>query len=101
MRKSFDTLCALTQDVLAQDPFSGHLFAFFNRRRDRVKLLVWDLTGFWLFCKRLEQGTFAEPHGSGSIACIELSSRDLMLLLEGIELHDVRQRRRYVRSRDT
>lgn len=95
LRKSFDTLCALVQDVLAQDPFSGHVFTFFNRRRDRVKLLLWDRTGFWLYYKRLEAGTFGEPIGKG--ASVELSSRDLLLLLEGIELRDVRQRKRYSR----
>ncbi|UCF21494.1 MAG: IS66 family insertion sequence element accessory protein TnpB [Gemmatimonadota bacterium] len=92
LRRSFDTLSVLVKDVLRQDPFSGHLFAFFNRRRDRVKLLVWDRTGFWLFYKRLEEGTFTLP-GPGSR--VELSVRDLLLVLEGIDLREVRQRRRY------
>ena len=96
-RKSFDSLCALAKDVLSQDPFSGHVFVFFGRRRDRVKLLVWDRSGFWLFAKRLEAGTFAEVRGASQAVCVELSSRDLMLLLEGIELGEVRQRRRYRR----
>lgn len=92
LRKSFDTLSALVQGVLGQDPLSGHLFAFFNRRRDRVKLLVWDRTGFWLFYKRLEAGTFHLP---GPGRRMELSARDLWLVLEGIELGAVRQQRRY------
>jgi transposase len=92
LRKSFDTLSVLVRDVLGQDPLSGHLFAFFNRRRDRVKLLVWDRTGFWLFYKRLEAGTFCLP-GTGRRT--EVSVRDLLLVLEGIELGTVRQRRRY------
>ncbi len=96
-RKSFDSLCALAKDVLAQDPFSGHVFVFFGRRRDRVKLLVWDRSGFWLFAKRLEAGTFAEVRGASG-TCAELSSRDLLLLLEGIELREVRQRKRYQRA---
>ena len=45
LRKSFDTLCALVEQLLRQDPFSGHLFVFFNRRRDRVKMLVWERGG--------------------------------------------------------
>jgi transposase len=96
-RKSFDGLCALAQDVLRQDLFSGHVFVFFGRRRHRVKLLVWDRRGFWLFAKRLEAGTFAEARGVGEAACVEVSSRDLLLLLEGIELSAVRQHRRYSR----
>ena len=92
LRKSFDTLSVLVKEVLRQDPLSGHLFAFFNRRRNRVKLLVWDRDGFWLFCKRLEEGTFSIP-ASGTNS--ELSARDLLLVLEGIELRSVRQRRRY------
>lgn len=98
LRKSFDTLAALVSDVLEEDPFSGHVFCFLNRKRDRVKLLVWDRSGFWLFCKRLEAGTFAEVRGDGGMKSVAMSSRDLLLLLEGIELHRVRQRKRYVRD---
>ena len=96
-RKSFDGLCALAKDVLRQDPFSGHVFVFFGRRRDRVNLLVWDRSGFWVFAKRLAAGSFAAVGGAGATACIEVSSRDLLLLLEGIEIGDWRQRRRYDR----
>ena len=99
LRKSFDTLAALVSDVLEQDPYSGHVFCFVNRRRDRVKLLVWDRTGFWLLAKRLEAGTFAEVGGGEEDAgrAAEVTSRELWLLLEGIEERAVRQRARYVR----
>lgn len=96
LRKSFDALSALVPAVLAQDPFSGHLFCFFNRRRDRVKLLVWDRTGFWLFYKRLEAGRFAAP-AAGTGRSTEWTARELFLVLEGIELGAVRQQRRYTR----
>lgn len=96
LRKSFDTLAALVPTVLAQDAFSGHLFCFFNRRADRVKLLVWDRTGFWLFYKRLEAGRFSIP-GAGAGPRVEWTARELFLVLEGIELGAVRQRRRYGR----
>lgn len=89
MRRSFDRLAAMVETVLRQDPFSGHVFCFFNRRRDRVKLLVWERGGFWLLYKRLEEGTFAPMERA------ELSPRDLYLLLEGIEV--VRERVRYER----
>ena len=87
LRKSFDSLCALVEQVLRQDPFSGHLFVFFNRRRDRVKMLVWERGGFWLLYKRLEQGSFAAVERG------ELTPRDLVLLLEGLDV--VRERVRY------
>jgi transposase len=95
MRKSFDGLCAVTQNVLREDPFSGHVFCFCNRRRDRIKLLLWDRSGFWVFAKRLEQGTFAWPE-SGEDA-VQVTVRELMCVLEGIDLRDVRLRKRMAR----
>lgn len=91
MRKSFDGLCALVESVLKRDPFSGHLFVFANRSRDKVKILYWDRSGFFLLYKRLEEGTFWLPEKS------EIDSRELMMLLEGLHESEVRQRRRYQR----
>jgi transposase len=84
-RKSHDGLHALVRDRFGDDPFGGHLFCFFNRRRDRVKILVWDKNGFWLFYKRLERGTFRALRADG-FARIELRRAELMMLLEGIDL---------------
>jgi transposase len=89
LRRSFDRLSAQVREVLRQDPLSGHVFAFFNRRRDRVKLLVCERDGFWLLYKRLETGTFAVLDRD------EINARELYLLLEGIEV--VRQPVRYDR----
>ncbi len=89
MRRSFDSLSATIREVLQRDPLSGHVFVFFNRRRDRAKLLFWERGGFWLLYRRLEEGTFAAAEG-------EISGRELFLLLEGIEV--VRERRRYERK---
>jgi len=58
MRKSFDGLIALTRNVLNEDPLSGSLFVFHNRRGNMVKILIWDRTGFVLYAKRLERGKF-------------------------------------------
>ena len=97
LRQSFDRLAACTREQLQQDPFSGHLFVFRNRRGDRVKILYWDRTGFCLWYKRLEKGTFRLPaSGSGGV---EMESAELMLMLEGIDLAGARRRPRLVRDR--
>jgi len=61
MRKSFDGLFALVETVIGEDPFSGHLFLFRNRKRDRVKLLYWDRDGLAIWYKRLEAGCYQFP----------------------------------------
>jgi transposase len=83
MRKGFDGLSMLAQSVLAQDPFSGHLFVFRGRRGDLLKILYWDGQGFCLFAKRLEKGRFIWPvTKEGSVS---LTSAQLSMLLEGID----------------
>lgn len=96
LRKSYDGLCAAVVEVLLLDPFAGHLFGFANRKRNRVKLLLWDHGGFWLFCRRLEEGTFDWP-GEGGEARVTLSSRELLALLEGLDLSTARWKKRYER----
>lgn len=91
MRKSFDGLYALTRHGLQQDPLSGHLFVFINRRATQIKVLYWDRTGFCLWSKRLEAGRFLSDWS-------KVSNRDmdwtgLKLLLEGIE--PLRCKKRY------
>jgi transposase len=63
MRKGFDGLHGVVLEVLRQDPLSGDLFVFLNKRRDRLKLLVWEGDGWMVLYKRLESGTFAPPAG--------------------------------------
>ena len=93
MRRSFDRLAEMTRSVLTQDPFSGHLFVFFNRPRDRVKLLFWDRSGFCLYYKRLERGAFCLPKIEG--AGTEIEAADLALILEGIDLAGSKRRPRF------
>lgn len=83
MRKSFDGLIALTRGVLQEDPLSGSLFVFLNRRRNYLKLLYWDRTGFCLFAKRLERGHYVLP---GMDRTCELNEQTFRLLLDGILL---------------
>ena len=90
MRKSYDGLYALTRHELGQDPLSGRLFIFINRRATQIKVLYWDRTGFCLWAKRLEQGRFLSDWGK--IGTQEMDWTGLKLLLEGIEGKVVRKR---------
>lgn len=94
MRKGFNGLNGLVRQHLAQDPLSGDVFLFLNRRRDRIKLLTWDKTGFAVYYKQLESGTFELPKGPSGEA-LELSWSELAMLLDGIEISSVKRRKRY------
>ena len=83
MRKSFDGLVAVVQNVLHEDPLSGCLYVFFNRRGNYLKLIAWDRTGYSLFAKRLERGRFRLPSGETKQ---EISERAFRLILDGIVL---------------
>ena len=83
MRKSFDGLIAIVKNVLSEDPLSGSLYVFINRRRTYVKLVYWDRTGFCLFAKRLERSKFALP---GTAETFELDEKSFKLILDGIVL---------------
>jgi transposase len=97
MRKSFDGLAGETRHVIEQDPLSGHLFVFFNRRRTMVKVLYWDRNGFCLVAKRLERGTFRMPEAPGS-GVVEMEAAELGLILEGLDLRGARRRARWAPS---
>jgi transposase len=95
MRRSFDGLAALTREIIRHDPLSGHLFVFFNRPRDRVKVLLWDRSGYGLWYKRLEEGVFKLPSSSPDRQSMELTATELALILEGLELSNAKRQRRF------
>ena len=96
MRKAFDGLSGLVKEVIREDVLSGHLFVFVNRRKDRVKVLWWDRTGFWLLYKRLEKGTFPMQWLSfGDEESVEVTASELSAFLEGIDLRHARRMPRY------
>jgi transposase len=97
MQFSFDTLMGLAQETFNQDPLSGHLFLFFNRKRDRIKILFWDADGFCIWYKRLEVGLFQLPVATEGDQGVELDCRQLHQLLGGLVLRNGRRRRRYRR----
>jgi transposase len=86
LRKSFNGLHGVVLDRLHEDPCSGALFVFTNRRRNRIKTLFWDGTGMWVAIKRLEQGRFTWPKGVLENEKLELAPEALALLLDGVDL---------------
>jgi len=97
-RKAHDGLCAIVREHLRGDPFGGDVFVFFNRRRDRIKLLVWDRQGFWLAYKRLERGTFEPLPGGDGAARVEVDRAQLQALLMGVSLKSMKYRRNFARE---
>ena len=98
-RKSFDSLAALVRDELKSDPFSGSLFVFFSRRKDRIKLLYWDQDGWMIWMKRLERETYQLPlaQADPDASSLSISVTDLNLILAGIDLDSAKRRPRYRR----
>ena len=84
MRKSFDGLSVLVMDVLEENPLSGALFAFCNRRGDKLKVLYYDGQGLCLWYKRLERGRFRIPDTESE--AVQLTAKELALLLDGLEV---------------
>lgn len=85
MRKGIDGLYAFARRVTDQDPFAGHLFVFLSRRRDHVKVLLYNQGGFVLVHKRLERGRFAAPALAAGQRSVAISAADLNMLLAGVD----------------
>lgn len=107
MRKSFHGLVGIIESELGQQVESGHLFLFFNGRRDRVKILLFTGDGLMILYRLLERGTFETPRGwlaqrpeeAPSVRQgIEVRMSDLALILEGIDLASVKRRKRWRRE---
>jgi transposase len=101
MRRGFDTLAASVKEFLRHDPFSGNLFLFVSRGKDRMKILYWETGGFALWYKRLEEGTFKLPAlrdaDGKAAASVELKATELAMLLEGIDLKSIKRSKRFSR----
>jgi transposase len=91
MRKGFDGLMAIVRNQWEYDVFSGHLFVFVSRRRNRAKILFWDRGGFVLYYKRLERGRFRLPKFDPDAVSVELDADQLTMLLNGIDYSRVRR----------
>lgn len=89
MRCGFEGLSYRVREIVKEDPLSGHLFVFFNRSRDKMKILYFDRTGYAIWYKELQRGTFSCPERR------ELSAAELLCILEGLEINGVRRKRRF------
>lgn len=95
MRKGFDSLSGIVSSKMNKDAISGAVFIFLNKKRNGVKLLLWEGDGFALYHKRLERGTYELPPFDGNSDSLSLTNEQLQLLLQGISLKSVRRRKRY------
>ena len=98
LRKGFDGLSGLVGSVMGCNPVDGSVYIFINRKRDRMKMLVWERTGFMLYYKRLERGTFELPKSKGTGSKLQLRWETLVLMIQGISLQKIRYRKRYKRA---
>lgn len=96
MRKGFDGLSGIVRGEFGADPLDGSLFLFVNRRRDRIKILHFDGSGYWLYYKLLEAGTFEVIASEGH--CVQIDATQLAMLLGGVSLVGARRRKRYHRA---
>ncbi len=96
-RKGVDSLVAIVRCALLQDPLSGHLYVFFSKRSNRVRVVYWDRNGFAFWAKRLEKGRFHTCWSEdGQLGAQAMEAAELALLLEGIDLRGARRRPRWV-----
>lgn len=96
LRKSFDGLSALVEQTFGQDPLSGHLFVFRNRRGNQIRVLFWDRTGYAILGKKLSRGRFhLAQQSSAGATHVEVEAAELSLMLEGIDLSQAVRRKRW------
>jgi transposase len=102
LRKGFDGLAAATRQIIRKDPLSGHLFVYTNRRANRLKVLLWEPSGYLLIFKRLERGRFhlPRPPRPGD-RHVEMEATDLTLMMEGIDLRGAHRRERWAPHNNT
>ncbi|MGL1935693.1 MAG: IS66 family insertion sequence element accessory protein TnpB [Fibrobacterales bacterium] len=101
MRKSFNSLASMVSELMMKNVTSGDLFVFFNKTKSMVKVLLWDKSGFSIYYKRLEEGTFHLPvFDTDEVNSQEFESSDLLLILKGIELQNSSQHKRFGLQRE-
>ena len=95
-RKGMDSLMVIVRDVFGHDPLTGHLFVFFSKRCDRVRIVYWDRSGFAMWMKRLERGRFRPSFSAdGRLGVNAIEAAELALIIEGLDLRGARRRPRW------
>jgi len=95
MRKSFDGLSGIVQNILERNPCNGEVFIFINKQRNKIKLLHWQGISFTLYYKRLEDGTFELPQYDYAAGSISLSYTHIVMLIDGLTIKNIHKRKRY------
>ena len=95
MRKSFDGLSGIIQNILETNPCNGDVFIFINKRHDKVKLLHWQGISFTLYYKRLEKGTFELPEYDIESGSITLSYTQIVMMVDGLSIKNIQKRKSY------
>jgi transposase len=95
MRKGFDSLCGIVSSQMKLDALSGSIFIFINKRRNQVKLLLWEGDGLSLYYKRLEKGTYELPATGDENSNLNISNQQLQFILQGVSLQKIQYRSRY------
>lgn len=97
MRKSFDSLSGLVQNEIGQSPVSGDVYVFINKTRNKIKLLHWAGSGFVLYYKRLESGTFEHPRYDIKTGSYNLSYSQIVMLIDGISIKNIEKKKHFNR----
>ncbi len=95
MRKGFDSLCGIITSELKMDALSGAVFIFINKKRNQLKLLLWEGDGFAVYHKRLEKGTFEMPAAGNESLSVSITAQQLQFILQGVSLKKIHFRKRY------
>lgn len=98
MRKGFNGLCGIVSSQMKLDALSGAIFIFINRRRNQVKLLLWEGDGLSLYHKRLEQGTYELPCPKDKNSGSNITYQQLQFILQGVALGKIQYRKRYKKA---
>ncbi len=98
MRKGFDSLSGIVTSQMHGNLLSGSVFIFLNKKRNQVKLLLWEGDGLALYHKRLEKGTYELPAATNASSAIIISAQQLQFILQGVSLQKVHFRPRYKKT---